>query len=90
LYYLNDKHPKYEYVLYIRHGKAEPFLGKVFVSYYDIKKELEEIAKRHDRFNQVYFIDEDFFENQYSKGEGTYYKILMREVKDWRTFKKIA
>jgi hypothetical protein len=90
LYYLNDKHSKYEYVLYIRHGKAEPFLGRIFTSYYDIKRELEEIARRHDRFNQVYFIDEDFFKNQYSKGEGTYYKILMREVKDWKTFKKVA
>lgn len=85
MYYLNDKHPKFEYVLYVRQGNAIPFLsGKIYSSYYEICRELKDIAKRHDRYNQKYYIDEEFFDNEYKRGEGTYYKILCRKVNDWK------
>lgn len=85
MYYLNDKHSRYEYILYVRHGKAQPYLsGKIYTSYYEIKKDLEETAKRNDRYGRIYYIDEEFFDNEYEKGKGTYYKILCREVNDWK------
>ena len=89
MYLLNDKHSKFEYVIYVRCGNARPYLcGKIYSSYMDVCRELESIAKRNDRYHRVYYIDDDFFENQYDKGEGTYYTILRRTVLDWEEFKK--
>lgn len=85
MYLLNDKHSKYEYIIYTRVKGAMPYLkGKAKQSYYEICKDLEDIAKRHDRYNMTYYIDNDFFKNEYDKSNADfYYKILKREVNDW-------
>lgn len=92
MYYLNDKHPKYEYDIYIKNGEGIPYInGKIFTSYKDVCNYLEEIAKRHIRYNRVFYIDDDFFDNKYKKDiKGTYYKILKRPVSDWEDIKKGA
>lgn len=89
MYYLNDKHPKYEFTIYIRQGTAIPYLINTYNSYYDAKRFLEEKAKRHQHYNQIFYIDEDFFENEYTNNyQGTYYKILKRPVADWEEIEK--
>lgn len=84
MYYLNDKHTEYEYTIYIRHGTGLPYLGRTFTNYYDACRFLKEKAKRHEHYNQIYYIDDEFFENQYERNyQGTYYKILRRKLSDW-------
>lgn len=85
MYYLNDKHPKYEYAIYIRHGTGLPFIvERPRSNYWDIVRELQEDAKKHERYHRVYFIDDKFFYNHYDKDmKGTYYKILRRPIADW-------
>ena len=85
MYFLNDKHPKYEYAIYIRHGLGMPFIiEKPHMTYYDICNYLNEEAKRHERYNRIYYIDNKFFKNHYEFSlNGTYYKILRRPVADW-------
>ncbi len=86
MYYLNDQHPKYQYTIYTRHGNALPFLSGKFDSLRLVKMQLEYLAKDNDRYHRRYYIDEEFFDNEYKKGEGTYYKILMRKVNDWEEY----
>lgn len=89
MYYLNDQHKKYEYTVYVRHGTGIPFLAKTFSSYSDACLFLEEKAKRHLHYNQIFFIDDKFFENYYPKNmNGTYYKILRRPLSDWEEVEK--
>lgn len=89
MYYLNDKHPKYEYIIYTRIGTGMPFLGKIFGSYTDACRYLKELAKRHEHFNQIFYIDDPFYKNEYQYNtKGFYYKILRRNVSDWKEFKE--
>ena len=87
MYYLNDKHPKYEYALYCRHGQGIPFIARTFDDIYEVKRFIQEVEKRHNHYHQIFYIDNDFYENQYSINlNGTYYKFLRRPVSDWQEF----
>lgn len=90
MYLLNDKHSKYEYVIYVRCGTAIPYLnGKIFTSYNDVCNYLEEIAKRHQRYNRIFYIDNKFYKNECERDERCiYYKILRRPVSDWEEIEK--
>ena len=85
MYYLNDKHPQYEYCLYVRNGSACPYImPRTFTDEWEAKNYAYEIEKRHNRFNRIFYIDNDFYNNRYSPNvEGIYYKFLRREVNDW-------
>lgn len=85
MYYLNDKHSQYEYTIYVRYGTALPYMiGRTFTNYWDTCRYLMDIAKRHQRFGHICYIDDDFFYNEYERDlKGTYYKILRRPVSDW-------
>ena len=85
MYYLNDKHSQYEYGIYIRHGTGIPYIvERPHRNYWDLVRELEEEAKKHHRYNRIYFIDEKWFKNEYERNVvGTYYKILRRPIADW-------
>lgn len=86
MYYLNDKHTQYEYAIYCRKGKATPYLlGQVFQNEIQARNYIETIGKRHERFNQPYYVDNKFYKNTYpSNSNGFYYKVLKRPVKDWQ------
>ena len=86
MYYLNDKHTAYEYVIYCRKSKATPYLiGSIFDNERQVKQFIEEIGKRHERFNQPYYVDNYFYKNTYPiTQDGWYYKILKRPVNDWQ------
>lgn len=87
MYYLNDKHPKYEYALYVRVGKACPYIKRVFVSIDDVYRYIHEIEKRHNHYSQSFYIDNDFYKNEYANvNVDTYYKFLRRNVEDWQEF----
>jgi hypothetical protein len=87
MYYLNDKHSEYEYVVYKRVGSARPYLARTFDSFDDVLRNVQEIEKRHNHYRQVFYIDNDFYENQYNQNlNGTYYKFLRRPVFDWEEF----
>lgn len=92
MYYLNDKHPKYEFTVYIRCGNGTPYLiPRKFETYSEVCKFLNEKAKWHFRYNQRFYIDDSFFSNEYKKDiNGIYYKILKRPVSDWKELKKGA
>ncbi len=87
MYLLNDKHSKYEYTLYTRVGSAAPYLTHTYYSLDDIIRKSKEIEKRHNHYRQVFYIDNDFYENHYSENmNGVYYKFLRRPVYDWEEF----
>lgn len=87
MYYLNDKHPKYEYALYCRVGNALPYIARTFTDLGDVYRYILEIEKRHNRYHQVFYIDNVFYKNAYTLGAGgTYYKFLRRKVEDWQEF----
>ena len=89
MYYLNDQHPEWEYVLYCRHENALPFFVRTFDSYEDVCRFINELVKRHNHYRQIFYIDNDFYKNQYSINlNGTYYKFLRRPVADWQEFSK--
>ncbi len=81
MYYLNDQHSKYEYALYVRVGKALPYIKYTYTSLDDIYRCVEQIEKRHNHYNQFFYIDNDFYQNKFNQNcGGTYYKFLRRPV----------
>lgn len=91
MYYLNDKHPQYEYSLYTRVANACPYIQELPYTnnFMDIYRKIESIEKRHNHFSQIFYIDNDFYDNHYSINlNGRYYKFLRRPVADWEEFTK--
>lgn len=90
MYYLNDKHSQYQYIIYCKQNiQAFPYLiPREFESLKEVKIFLKEnIEKRYDRCGFVYYIDNDFYNNNYPKNiNGAYYKVLRRKVNDWKEF----
>lgn len=89
MYYLNDKHPEYEYCLYIQVNNALPYITQLayMTTINDLHRKIQEIEKKHNRYKQRFYIDNDFYDNKYSiKSGGTYYKFLRRPVADWEEF----
>lgn len=87
MYYLNDQHPKYQYAIYCRVGNAMPYIiEKWFKDLNDIYRYIAEIEKKHNRYNQAFYIDNDFYNNQYKNINCVYYKFLRRPVSDWEEF----
>lgn len=84
MYYLNDVHPKYEYTVYCRVADACPYVMRSFTKKKDVDAFLRNLAKWHDRYHQIYYIDNKGFKNEYTINmNGKYYKILRRPVNDW-------
>lgn len=92
MYYLNDKHAKYQYALYKQIGDACPFITELHFDNYDgLMVCIKEIEKKHNHYRQAFYIDNDFYQNQYNeRAGGTYYKFLRRPVCDWEEFSKEA
>lgn len=93
MYFLNDKHSEYEYICYHKIKDGIPFLMNTFNSLSDIKLYINEIEKRHNRYGQIFYIDNDFYNNYYNfncVGNCYYYKFLRRKVLDWEEFSTIS
>jgi hypothetical protein len=90
MYYLNDKHLKYEYDVYIQTNNGKPYiLGRRFATIDDVYRYTKEIEKKHNHYNQSFYIDNDFYKNEYDKKTvKVYYKFLRRKINDWEEFDK--
>ncbi len=89
MYYLEDHHAKYEYTCYIRAANATPYIGVwTGTSMDDVWRKIHEIEKKHGRYNQHFYIDNDFYKNVYQNGDYVYYyRFMKRSVNDWETIK---
>lgn len=87
MYFLNDKHPQYEYVLYCCVSNATPYLKHQFDNMRDVYQCVASLERWHNRYHQIFYIDNDFYNNHYSSNmNGVYYKFLRRKVLDWEEF----
>ena len=88
MYYLNDRHPEFEYAVYCKVGQACPYLvPRTFESMNEVNRFIEDTEKKHNRYGKIFYIDNDFYENHYNiNANGVYYKILRRRVSDWEEF----
>lgn len=88
MYYLNDKHPEYQYTVYCRIRNACPYTTNLFNDKKQLMQWLEDITKWHNRYHQTFYIDYSEYKNEYSEAESErYYKILVRKVNDWKELK---
>lgn len=90
MYFLEDRHPKYEYACYIRVKNATPYVLPLhcddIIGVYNFINDLE---KRHSRYNHHFYIDNNFYDNPYPNGDYSYYyRFLRREVNDWETLRE--
>lgn len=87
MYFLNDIHPKYEYALYVCVNGACPYIKCQFNNIQQVFQCVDSLEKKHNRYHQVFYIDNDFYINKYTSSmNGTYYKFLRRNVYDWEEF----
>ena len=87
MYFLNDKHPEYEYAIYCQFKTACPYIAVILNSIQDVQRYLETRVKRCNQFRQIYYIDNKGFKNDYPKAmcpKGFYFKVLKRRVNDWK------
>lgn len=82
------EHPEYEYALYVQRENACPYIATIMDSMEKVKLKIEQIKKTHCyRYNRIFYIDNDFYKNEYKLGMGgTYYKFVRRKVNDWEDF----
>lgn len=92
MYYLEDKHPDYLYALYKRVNGATPYLDTFHYGcdYYNVMCYIENMKKKHDRYNQIYYIDNDFINNYYNSQirPDYYYKLLRCSLSDYKEVTK--
>ena len=88
MYYLEQKHPEYEYTLYVQQASACPYTICVLNSFEQVLDKIEHIEKQHCYYwNRDFYIDNDFYNNKQERTPtGTYYKFLRRKVNDWEDF----
>lgn len=91
MYYLEDKHPKFEYCVYVQVKGGQPYLTWHGDNIGDVQRYIKEIEKRHGRYKQHFFIDNDFYVNEYHKNDYVYYyRFMKRKVNDWQVLKSEA
>lgn len=86
MYYLEDKHPKFEYTCYIQVKSATPYINVWYAtSMAEVYEFVREIEQRHNRTHTPFYIDNDFYNNNYSLGSHNYYyRFMKRKVNDWK------
>lgn len=84
MYYLNDRHPDYQYAVYCKYQGGSPYIKTVLDNKEQLDQYIESIVNRHNQFHHIFYIDNDFYDNKYPKDlQGIYYKVLKRKVNDW-------
>lgn len=84
MYYLNDKHPQYQYAIYCKNGSACPYIKAVLDNREEVKVYISSIVKWHKRYHHNFYIDNKFYKNEEKLlPTGFYYKVLRRTVNDW-------
>ena len=87
MYYLEDKHPKFEYTCYVQVKNGSPYIGIwKGESIQDVYRDIMQIEKRHNRYRQHFYIDNDFYKNKYQNNDFSYYyRFMYRKINDWQT-----
>lgn len=79
-----------EYCIYNVWNGGSPFISHVFSDYTSAKVKLLEMVQLEKDRNRLFFVDNDFFENEYHiKGKGKYFCIKEREVSEWKKTKEL-
>lgn len=87
MYFLEDKHNKYEYFVYTRCKGGMPYIGQKLTDVRDIYQWIEYTERRHSRYNQPFYIDNKFYKNIFPNDNFSYYyKILRRPIADLEEF----
>lgn len=76
-----------EYGIYIRQGNWEPYMIHIFNNIESAKGKLFEMIILEEERGRPYFVDNDFFDNQFHiASKLKYYCIKEREVSEWTKF----
>lgn len=87
MYFLNDRHDMFEYSIYTRVGTACPYISGKYNTLEQVMIRIGEIERKHNHYGQLFYIDNDFYQNKYNINiTGIYYKVLRRPVADWEEF----
>ena len=83
------KNSYFEYCFYICYNGGCPYYSNIFYSLEEALLWLKSIEKKAIRYNQIFYVDNDFYNNHYNKEVskyGVYYKLLVRPTNNWKTF----
>lgn len=72
-----------EYCIYIRCGKAEPFILQPYRSYYDAKVSLLRMVDFEKERGRAYYVGNEFYKNEFPAGMGKFMQIKCRDVSSW-------
>ena len=87
MYYLNDKHEKYQYCLFCKQGGGAPYTINTYDDLQQVFNTISHLEARHNQYHHNFYIDNDFYENKMPLYENSfYYKFLRRPVADWEEF----
>lgn len=76
-----------EYGIYIRQGDGKPYMIHIFDNIESAKGKLFEMILLEEERGRPYFVDNDFFNNQFHiASKLKYYCIKEREVSEWKKF----
>mgnify|MGYP006898654553 CR=1 FL=1 len=69
----------------ILHTRTQHLIYGVWTSHrlQSVYEKAKEIEKKHNRYHQRFYIDNEFYHNEYKRGEGVYYRFMKRKVNDW-------
>lgn len=73
-----------EYCIYCIWNGGKPFYLKTYDNIFEAKKDLYEMIELERIRNRIYYVDNDFFENEYSCNfNSKVYCIKQRKVSEW-------
>lgn len=76
-----------EYCIYIRNGNAKPYRLKYYDSMFEAKKVLLEMVRLEEERERPYYVDNDFFQNNYNLAiKLKYFRLEEREVSEWKRY----
>lgn len=77
---------KKEYTILCIYGRGQPFYLRDYKTLEAAKAALYEIIQNEEKYNRVYYVDNDFYENKYQIGlqAQKYFCIQEREVSEWK------
>lgn len=83
-----DEKRQKEYRIVCIFNGGTPFVQNVYKSIYEAKAKLNEMISTEKLRNRMFYVDNDFYENEYQLilTQIKYYKIEEREVAKWSSY----
>lgn len=80
-----------EYCIYIQRGSCTPYTVGTYKSIYDAKYALNNMLDLYKIRRKLYFVDNDFFDNEFSNLScSDYYCIKERQVSEWKKYSEFS